>query len=41
VLSRLFWRLFLAGLADAHVVGRLAFSGEIEDLRHRDAFLAR
>ena len=30
VLSRLFRRLFLAGLADPHAAGRLAFCGEIE-----------
>ena len=40
VLSRLFRRLLLATLADAHAAGRLAFFGEIEDLRHRDAFAA-
>jgi Putative transposase/Transposase zinc-binding domain len=40
VLSRLFRRLLLAALADAHAAGRLAFFGEIEDLRHRDAFAA-
>src|SRR5438874_3434184 len=38
VLSRLFRRLFLAALADAHAAGRLAFFGEIEDLRRRKAF---
>jgi hypothetical protein len=38
VLSRLFRRLFLAGLADAHAAGRLAFFGEIESLRCRKAF---
>jgi Putative transposase len=38
VLSRLFRRLFLAGLADAHAAGRLAFFGEIEGLRRRGAF---
>ena len=38
VLSRLFRRLFLAALADAHTVGRLAFFGEIGDLRRRQAF---
>jgi hypothetical protein len=37
VLSRLFRRLFLAALADAHA-DRLAFFGEIEDLRRREAF---
>ncbi len=41
VLSRLFRRLFLAGLADAHTAGRLAFFGEIEGLRCRNAFIAR
>lgn len=40
VLSRLFRRLFLAGLADAHTAGRLAFFGEIEGLRCRNAFTA-
>ena len=40
VLSRLFRRLFLAGLADAHAAGRLMFFGEIESLRHRPAFTA-
>jgi Putative transposase len=38
VLSRLFRRLFLAALADAHTAGRLAFFGEIQDLPHRKAF---
>jgi len=38
VLSRLFRRLFLAALADAHAAGRLAFFGEIEGLRRRKAF---
>jgi hypothetical protein len=38
VLSRLFRRLFLAGLAEAHAAGRLAFFGEIESLRRRQAF---
>jgi len=38
VLSRLFRRLFLAGLAEAHAAGRLAFFGEIEGLRRRRAF---
>ena len=33
VLSRLFRRLFLAGLADAHAAGRLAFFGELDGLR--------
>jgi hypothetical protein len=39
-LSRLFRRLLLAALADAHAAGRLAFFGEIENLRHRNAFVA-
>jgi hypothetical protein len=38
VLSRLFRRLFLAALADAHAAGRLAFFGEIEGLCRREAF---
>jgi hypothetical protein len=41
VLSRLFRRLFLTTLADAHAAGRLAFFGEIAGLRHHDAFTAR
>jgi len=40
VLSRLFRRVFLAALADAHAAGRLALFGEIEDLRRRKAFTA-
>jgi len=40
VLSRLFRRLFLAALADAHAAGRLAFFGEIDGLRRRKAFAA-
>jgi hypothetical protein len=40
VLSRLFRRLFLTALADAHAAGRLEFFGEIEDLCHRNAFAA-
>ena len=40
VLSRLFRRLFLTRLADVHAAGRLAFFGEIEGLRHREAFTA-
>ncbi len=40
VLSRLFRRLFLAGLAVAYAAGRLAFFGEIEGLRRREAFAA-
>jgi hypothetical protein len=38
VLSRLFRRLFLAALADAHAAGRLAFFGAIGDLHRRKAF---
>jgi hypothetical protein len=38
VLSRLFRRLFLTGLADAHSAGRLVFFGELERLRCREAF---
>ena len=40
VLSRLFRRLFLAGLADAHTAGRLEFFSEIEDLRCPNVFTA-
>jgi Putative transposase len=40
VLSRLFRRLFLAGLADIHAAGRLAFFGDLECLRCRQAFVA-
>jgi hypothetical protein len=40
VLSRLFRRLFLAGLADAHAAGLLAFFGEFEGLHRREAFAA-
>jgi hypothetical protein len=40
VLSRLFRRLFLAGLADANAAGRLAFFGELDGLRNRAAFTA-
>ena len=40
VLSRLFRRLFLAGLADAHAAGRLVFFGEIKGLRRREVFAA-
>ena len=36
VLSRLFRRLFLAGLADAHAAGRLAFCGELDSLHVTD-----
>jgi hypothetical protein len=37
VLSRLFRRLFLTALADAHAASRLSFFGEIENLRRRQA----
>ena len=40
VLSRLFRRLFLAALADAHAAGRLRFFGEIAGLCRREAFAA-
>jgi hypothetical protein len=40
VLSRLFRRLFLTGLADAHTAGRLAFFGELDGLRNPTAFAA-
>jgi hypothetical protein len=40
VLSRLFRRLFLEVLIDTHAAGRLAFFGEIEGLRRREAFAA-
>jgi hypothetical protein len=40
VLSRLFRRLFLARLADAHAAGRLAFFGELDGLRNGTAFAA-
>jgi hypothetical protein len=35
VLSRLFRRLFLAGLADAHAATRLVFFGDLDGLRDR------
>jgi hypothetical protein len=38
VLSRLFRRLFLTGLAEAHAAGRLAFFGDLDGLRDRMAF---
>jgi len=38
VLSRLFRRLFLIGLAEAHAAGRLAFFGDLDGLRGRAAF---
>jgi hypothetical protein len=40
VLSRLFRRLFLAGLADAYTAGRLVFFGTIKRLRPQEAFAA-
>jgi hypothetical protein len=40
VLSRLFRRLFLDGLADTQAAGRLAFCGELNSLRNRAAFIA-
>src|SRR5437879_7294746 len=40
VLSRLFRRLFLAGLAEAHAASRLAFFGDLDSLRRREAFAA-
>jgi hypothetical protein len=40
VLSRLFRRLFLTALADAHTAGRLQFFGEIADLCRHQVFAA-
>ncbi|SFD51358.1 Transposase zinc-binding domain-containing protein [Bosea sp. CRIB-10] len=40
VLSRLFRRLFLAGLTALHVAGQLAFHGELGHLTEADAFAA-
>jgi hypothetical protein len=40
VLSRLFRRLFLTGLAETHAAGRLAFFGDLDNLRNRAAFAA-
>jgi hypothetical protein len=40
VLSRLFRRLFLTGIAEAHAAGRLAFFGDLDSLRHRATFAA-
>jgi hypothetical protein len=40
VLSRLFRRLFLAGLADAHAGGRLAFFGDLDGLQDQRTFAA-
>jgi len=39
-LSRLFRRLFLDGLADAHAASRLAFFGELDSLGNSAAFTA-
>jgi hypothetical protein len=41
VLSRLFRRLFLSALAEAHATGRLAFFGDLNGLHDRTAFAAR
>jgi hypothetical protein len=41
VLSRLCRRLFLAGIAEAHAAGRLAFCGKIKGPHRRRAFDAR
>ena len=38
VLSRLFRRLFLEGLAEAHAAGKLQFFGDLEPLRDPQAF---
>ena len=40
VLSRLFRRLFLAGLAEAHAARRLAFFGDLDSLCDRTVFAA-
>jgi hypothetical protein len=40
VLSRLFRRLFLAALAEAHAAGRLAFFGDLDSLCDRTVFAA-
>jgi hypothetical protein len=40
VLTRLFQRLFLSRLADAHAAGRLAFFGKLEGLCRQEAFAA-
>jgi Putative transposase len=41
VLSRLFRRLFLLLLDDAHAASRLVFFGEFDGLRGRQAFATR
>jgi hypothetical protein len=40
VLSRLFRRLFLTGLAEAHAAGRLAFFGNLDGLQDQRTFAA-
>ena len=40
VLSRLFRRLFLTGLAELHAAGRLAFFGDLDSLRNKRDFAA-
>ena len=40
VLSRLFRRLFLTRLTDSHAAGQLAFLGDLDGLRRREAFVA-
>jgi hypothetical protein len=40
VLSRLFRRLFLTRLTDSHAAGQLAFFGDLDGLRRRQAFVA-
>jgi hypothetical protein len=40
VLSRLFRRLFLAGLVEAHAAGRLTFFGDLDGLRDPQIFVA-
>ena len=40
VLSRLFRRLFLTGLAEAHAAGRLAFFGDLDGLQDQRTFAA-
>jgi len=40
VLSHLFRRLFLTRLIDSHAAGQLAFFGDLDGLRRREAFVA-
>jgi Putative transposase/Transposase zinc-binding domain len=40
ILSRLFRRLFLTGLAEAHAAGRLAFFGDLDGLQDQRTFAA-